>query len=55
MILNILFWILLILTALGVFVPDAPPRPYLGRARWIVCLILIAILGFVVFGNPTKH
>jgi hypothetical protein len=44
---------MLILAAIGVFVPDAQ-NPWLGRSRWIVVLILFAILGLHVFGNPAK-
>lgn len=51
MVLQILFWILLILTSIGAFVPDSA-APWLGRGRWVIALILIAILGFCVFGNP---
>lgn len=50
MVLQILFWILLILAAIGALVPDEK-SPYLGRGRWIICLILIAILGFEAFGG----
>lgn len=53
MILTILFWILLILAAIGALVPDGT-SPWIGRGRWIICLILIAILGFEAFGNPAK-
>jgi|GEM_PF-4419028 hypothetical protein len=51
MILQILFWLLLLLLVIGAFVPDST-SPLLGRGRWVVVLILIAILGYVVFGNP---
>lgn len=54
MVLQILFWILLILAAIGALVPDSQ-SPYLGRGRWIIGLILIAILGFIVFGNPAHR
>lgn len=50
MVLEILFWILLILVAIGALVPDTA-NPYLGRGRWLVALILIAILGLRVFGG----
>ena len=49
-VLEILFWILLILTALGALVPDTA-SPYVGRGRWIVALVCIAILGLRVFGG----
>lgn len=50
MVLEILFWILLILTALGALIPDTA-SPYVGRGRWIVALICIGILGLRVFGG----
>lgn len=49
MVLQILFWILLILCAIGALVPDIA-SPYIGRGRWIIVLILIAILGLHDFG-----
>jgi hypothetical protein len=54
MVLQVLFWILLILTAIAALVPDAA-WPYLPRARWIIVLILIGILGLRVFGDPVYH
>ena len=45
--LEILFWVLLILTVIGAFVPESP---WISRGRGIVILILIAILGYAVFG-----
>lgn len=50
MVLQILFWILLILAAIGAITPDAT-SPHLNRGRWIIALILIGILGFVAFGG----
>jgi hypothetical protein len=50
MVIQVLFWILLILAALGALVPDAV-SPYMTRGRHVVVLILIAILGFWV-KNP---
>lgn len=50
MVLEILFWILLILAALGAIVPDSA-SPYLTRGRWIIVLVLLAILGLRVFGG----
>lgn len=50
MVLQVLFWILLILAAIGALVPDEK-SPYLGRGRWVICLILIAILGYMQFGG----
>lgn len=52
-VLVVLFWILLILCVIGTFVPDTI-NPWLGRGRWVIALILIAILGLAVFGNPTS-
>lgn len=46
----VLFWILLILVAIGIFPPDSS-WPYLGRARWVVILICVAILGWHLFGG----
>lgn len=48
MILIVLFWILAILCAIGYFLPD----PRIVRASNGVLLILIAILGWKVFGSP---
>lgn len=48
---EIIFWILLILCAIGAVIPDAQ-SPYVNRGRWGIALILIAILGFKVFGMP---
>jgi hypothetical protein len=50
-ILQIIFWILLLLAALGAFIQDAA-YPWLVRSRWVVVLILIAILGYRFFGSP---
>lgn len=50
MVIVVLFWILLILLAIGALIPDTT-SPYLGRGRWGVVLILIAILGYWV-RNP---
>ena len=49
MILTILFWLLLLLCLIGTFTPEGP---YVLRGRWVVVLILVAILGFHVLGNP---
>lgn len=51
MVLIVLFWLLLILSVIAALVPDST-SPYLGRGRWIVALILLAILGWKVFGSP---
>jgi uncharacterized membrane protein YkvI len=52
-VLVVLFWILLILTAIGALYPF-PDQARAGttRATWIVVLILIGILGYVALGNP---
>lgn len=50
MVLTILFWILLILLAIGAFVPD-PSVPGGARTRWIIVLILLGIIGWAVFGG----
>lgn len=47
--LEILFWILLILSVLAVFAPDA--WPYASKGRYGVILVLIFILGLKQFGN----
>jgi hypothetical protein len=46
MILAVLFWILLILSFIGPFIPA------LDRPSRVALLILILILGLKVFGNP---
>lgn len=51
MVMQVLFWILLILALIGALVPDAV-SPYLGRGRWIIALILILLLGLAVFHSP---
>ena len=52
MVLEILYWVLLILCLIGVFVPETPPYgPYFARARWVVVLVLFVILGLRVFGG----
>lgn len=50
MVLEILYWVLLILAIIGVFVPDTA-GPYIGRSRWAVVLILMVILGLRVFNS----
>lgn len=47
MVLQILFWILLILSAIGVIAPPSPPY---ARVSGVVTIILFAILGLKVFG-----
>lgn len=53
MVLEILFWILLILAAIGAFVPETI-SPYYGRGWRVVCMILFAILGLRVFGSVLR-
>lgn len=50
MVLEVIFWVLLVLWAVGAFVPDTT-SPYIGRGRSVICLIEFAILGFKVFGG----
>jgi hypothetical protein len=50
MVLHVLFWILLILTAIATFVPETPANgPFIVRGRLVIILILIACLGLKVF------
>lgn len=53
MVFTVLFWILLILAVIAALVPDAV-SPYVGRGRWIIALILIGLLGWRVFGDPSS-
>lgn len=55
MVLEVLFWLLLILTVIGIFTPDSTDRAYLPRARFGMLLIPIAILGLAQFHNPLTH
>ena len=50
MVLQIIFWVLLILCFVGVFVREEG-APLVNRGRWVVALILILILGLKVFGG----
>lgn len=50
MVLEIVFWVLLILWAVGAFIPDTA-GPYIGRGRWMIALIEFAILGYFVFNG----
>ena len=52
MVLQILFWVLLILCFIGAFVPD-DIGPGIVRGRWVVVLIELAILGFFVFNGSS--
>lgn len=40
----IFYWVLLLLTAIGVFVP-ASAWPYAPRATWVIAIILFVIIG----------
>jgi hypothetical protein len=51
-VLQVIFWILLLLCVLGIFAPEG--NPWVLRGRWGIVLILIAILGLAVFGNPVS-
>ncbi len=51
MVIIILFWILLLLAFIAALVPDSV-SPYVGRGRWVIILLLIAILGWHELGNP---
>jgi len=43
----IFYWVLLLLTAIGVFVP-ATAWPYAPRATWVVAIILFIIIGIKI-------
>ncbi len=49
MVLEVIFWILLILSVISAFLPDT--WPYAIKSRFAIILILLAILGLKVFGN----
>lgn len=51
MILQIVFWILLLLCAIGCFVP-ADKWPLGTRGSGVIGIVLFAILGYKLFGNP---
>jgi len=51
MVLVVIFWILLLLCAIGTFVPEAS-YPLVNRGRFVTILIMIAILGWKVI-KPT--
>lgn len=40
----IFYWVLLLLTAIGVFVP-VTSWPYAPRATWVIAIILFVIIG----------
>lgn len=48
----IFYWILVLLWAIGAFVPY--PEAYRGRVTGGVALVLFAIIGFYLFGNPAS-
>lgn len=43
-ILVVFYWVLLLLTAIGVFVP-VTAWPYAPRATWVIAIILFIIIG----------
>lgn len=43
-ILIVFYWVLLLLTAIGVFVPPTA-WPYAPRATWVIAIILFVIIG----------
>lgn len=47
--LAVLFWLIVIFSFLGLWVP---PLDRQNRIAFLVCLVCIAILGVKVFGNP---
>lgn len=49
MVLEVLFWVLLILCVIGLFAPESWGQN-VTRGRWVVFLILFTILGLRVFG-----
>jgi hypothetical protein len=49
MVLEVIFWILLILSLIPAFIPDT--WPHAARSRYGVLLLLVAILGLKMFGN----
>ena len=57
MVLTIIFWVLLVVLMLfgGVGIADPSPRPWVGKASGVVLLVLLAILGYFVFGNPVHR
>jgi hypothetical protein len=50
-VLVVIFWVLMILAIIGAILPDNT-SPYLSRGRWLIALILFAILGIAALGNP---
>ena len=53
-VLVVIFWVLMLLAVIGALWPDSPNFPHLNRGRWIIVLILLAILGISQFGNPAN-
>jgi hypothetical protein len=47
----IIYWVLLLLTAIGAFVP-VTAWPYAPRATWVIAVILFIILGIKIL-KPT--
>ena len=50
MVLEVIFWILLILSSISAFLPDT--SAYVVKSRLVVVFALIGILGLVVFKSP---
>ena len=53
MVIEVLFWILLVLAVIGQFGPPSDPNWTKGRS--VIVVVLIAILGYAVFHNPLTH
>ncbi len=55
MTLQLLFWVLMILWAIfGVWGYREPNQPFARGGGWFLTFILLAILGWAVFGAPIK-
>jgi hypothetical protein len=52
-VLVVIYWVLLLFCLIAALVPDAM-SPYIGRGRWVIALVLFAIIGIALFGNPTS-
>lgn len=50
MVLEVIFWILLILSAIGAFLPET--TAYVVKSRFAIVLVLLGILGLHAFHNP---
>jgi len=49
----VLFWLFLVLGLLGIFAPDTWPN--INRGRFVILLLMIALLGYHVFGSPVSR